>query len=100
MQDGPRMRIECDYSRHRANGPRTHNNGAHDQLMTKMQAVKHAECNHRRPLNSCVVSSVKETHFNNCRFPIADYRFGWTSAMPQIGNWQSAIGNESTSNPS
>ena len=65
----------------------------HDQLVAEMQTIKHAEREHGRSLNFCVVSSVKETHLLifDCRLPIADLRV----AMPlnQIGNWQSAIGN-------
>jgi hypothetical protein len=36
--------------------------GFHDELMTEMQTVKHAEREHRRARDLSVVGSVKETH--------------------------------------
>lgn len=62
MQYGTRMRIKRDHGRHCPHGARPVNNGAHDQLVPEVQPVKHAEGEHCRPLNICIVSSVKETH--------------------------------------
>ena len=62
MQHCTRMRIERNHRRHRADGVRPVNNGSHDQLVSKVQSIKHAEREHCRPLNFRVVSSVKETH--------------------------------------
>jgi hypothetical protein len=43
--------------------------------MTEMQTIKNAEREHRRPLNLCVVSSVKETHLfiADCQLAIANF---------------------------
>jgi hypothetical protein len=62
MQHGARMWIECDHGRNGACGTRALNDGAHDQLVTEMQTVKHTEREHGWSLNLGVVSSVKETH--------------------------------------
>src|ERR1041384_1523483 len=69
MQHGAGMRIERDHSRHSARRARAFHHRLHDQLMSEMQAVKHAEREHCRSLNLGVVSSVKEAHFY-----IADFR--------------------------
>src|SRR5438045_644691 len=84
------MRIEGNYGRHRARRPRPFHHRAHDQLVTKMQTIKHAEREYGRPLNLCVVSSVEETHFfklpiSDCRLPI------YLRCKPPRSNWQSAM---------
>jgi hypothetical protein len=69
------MRIKRNHSRHGTSGTGPFDNCAHDQLMTEMQTIKHAQREYRRSLNLCVVSAVKKTHFKNWRSPIADCRF-------------------------
>jgi hypothetical protein len=83
MQNGARMRIECDHSRRRAQCPRALDNSTHDQLVTKMQTVKHAEREHGRSLNLGVVSSVKETHQDLLACDSRRQRKAW-GASPRI----------------
>ena len=62
MQNRARVRIECDHGRHSAERMRPLDHSTHDQLVTEMQTIKHAEREHGWSLNFGVVSSVKETH--------------------------------------
>src|SRR5215217_574319 len=84
------MWIECDYSRHCAGSTRTLDNCAHDQLMTEMQTIEHAECEHCWPLNLRVISSVKKAHIY-----IADFQLPIVNLLGRRhrSNWQLAIGN-------
>jgi hypothetical protein len=43
VQNGARMRIECNDSRWKNQLPRTFDNSSHYQLMSEVKAVKHAE---------------------------------------------------------
>jgi hypothetical protein len=59
MQHGARVRIESYDSRDGAGLTRSFHHRAHDQLMPKMQPVKHAQGQDRRALDIRVVGSVK-----------------------------------------
>src|ERR1041385_1467785 len=94
MKNRARMRIERDHSRHSARRARAFHHSLHDQLMSEMQAVKHAEREHCRSLNLGVVGSVKEAHFYiaDFRLPISDLVRN-TGALNKsaIGSFQSAV---------
>jgi hypothetical protein len=62
VQHCPRMRLKSDHSRHRAYRSGAFDHGLHDELMTQMQSVKHAERHHRRADNLGVIGSVKQSH--------------------------------------
>jgi hypothetical protein len=53
------VRIESYHGWDRPSLARPFHYGTHDQLVAKMQTVKHAERQDRRSLNLSVVSSVK-----------------------------------------
>src|SRR5207245_11448357 len=57
-----RMWMESDHGRHGANCASSFGNSSNDQLMTKVQAIKHAERQHRRAGNVGVICTMKETH--------------------------------------
>src|SRR5712692_4505922 len=62
MQHLAGMRLESNHGGHRADGARALNHRLHDQLMTEVQTVKHAERQNRRAGDVGVVGSVKESH--------------------------------------
>jgi len=62
MQHRTRVWIESDDGGNRTSLVRSFNYSTHDQLVTKVQPVKHAECQDGRSLDIGVVSSVKESH--------------------------------------
>ncbi len=56
------MRLKSDHGRHGINRTRSLNHRLHDELMPKMQPIKHAECQHRRARNLGIIGSVKKAH--------------------------------------
>src|SRR5712692_4142170 len=62
MQHRAWMRLESNHGRHGADSARSLDHRLHDQLMTKMQTVEHAECQNRRAGDIGVVGTVKESH--------------------------------------
>ena len=59
------MRIESDNGWNRPGLARSFHHGAHDQLVAKVQTIKHAERQDRRSVDVGVVSSVEESHNNS-----------------------------------
>src|SRR4030095_5578745 len=78
MKNGTWMRIESNNSGNRVHCSRSLDDGTHDQLMTKVQSVKHTKRQHRRTVNASVVGAVKKTHkfIADCQLSIADCVFG------------------------
>jgi hypothetical protein len=62
MQDGARMRVECNHGRDSTHNARTLNHRPHNQLMAEMQSVKDAQRQDRRPRYLRVVCSVEKSH--------------------------------------
>ena len=62
MQNRPRMRIERDRRRHRANRFCPLDDRLHYPLMPEMQPVKNAERQDGRPLDIRVLGAVKNFH--------------------------------------
>jgi Fe-S cluster biogenesis protein NfuA len=56
------MRFEGDNCGDCVNSTRALDNGLHDELMSEVQPIKHAECHNRRALNRGVLNTMKESH--------------------------------------
>ena len=69
MQHLAGMRLESNHGWHGTDGAGSLDHRLHDQLVTKMQAIEHAERKHRRARDVSVVGSVKEPHQNRALHP-------------------------------
>src|SRR5580765_8441210 len=103
------MRIESNNSWNCVYCARTFYDGTHDQLVTKVQTVKHPKSQYRRTVNASVVGSVKKAHrvIADCQLPIADCVFGLCYLFSSVFikmtvnilfNRQLEIGNRQLSN--
>src|SRR6266446_4463399 len=70
MQHLAGMRLESNHGRHGAGGARALDHRLHDQLVTKMQTVEHAQRQNRGARDVGVVGAVKKTHAQSSSFSL------------------------------